>query len=193
MPQYKNYAGQLITCPKQEGTCWQPDHLTKEQFKLQRKHVGDFDVVYASAGEDGGSSWVSYDSYERFVDETEEFHQRPTNDPVGEKLYDMAREALGDDINIIIDIREDKNGNKPTTNGELILATAFEKNQSPLTKSKFYLDPVKYNFETVNGEVKFYKKKRFFGREEVDVRGIQRHILEARAEFNRDLSARGGM
>lgn len=33
---YKNYKGDLITnCPKPEGTCWQPLHLTKEQRKQQ--------------------------------------------------------------------------------------------------------------------------------------------------------------
>jgi hypothetical protein len=33
---YKNYKGDLITnCPKPEGTCWQPLHLTKAQRKQQ--------------------------------------------------------------------------------------------------------------------------------------------------------------
>lgn len=41
MNSYRNFRGELITnCPKGEGLCWEPNHLTKEQYELQASQVG---------------------------------------------------------------------------------------------------------------------------------------------------------
>jgi hypothetical protein len=36
MSDYRNFKGELVTnCPKGEGYCWEPEHLTKEQYESQ--------------------------------------------------------------------------------------------------------------------------------------------------------------
>lgn len=174
MPQYKNYAGQTVTCPKQEGTCWQPDHLTKEQIRIQR-NTSKEPVLYASQGEDGGSSWVSYDSYENYAREYES-ENKPAKRPkhtAGAAIFDLATEALNVE-SVIVEVDPDEEDGRT---GSVYFGTAKDK--------QGMIDGVQYSYETKDGVTSFYKKKSFGRKEVVDHVTIQKDIYKSRESFQR--------
>lgn len=179
MAQYKNYAGDLITCPKQEGTCWQPEHLTKAQVKIMRNKNSEAFIDAAYTGIDGGSSYVAYDSYEmhmrNYGDKADVF-ERPQN-PVGASIFDSAKEALGEETNVIVRDAVSTSSNE----GTVVFGTAEDK--------EGLCDGVKYSYVNNNGEVKFFKKK-MFSSKEVTPSMIQEDIAKARKVYNQVQNSR---
>jgi hypothetical protein len=174
MPQYKNYAGQTITCPKQEGTCWQPEHLTKEQIRIQRNTAKE-PVLFASQGIDGGSSWVTYDAYEKAARKYEgenKAPERPTH-TAGMAIFDFATESLGVE-NVIVETNPDEENG---LTGNVYFGTARD--------DEGMVDGVRYDYETRDGETLFYKKKSFGRRQEVTPKILQQDVYKERGLFQK--------
>lgn len=189
MAQYRNYAGELVTCPKAEGTCWQPEHLTKAQQRIlvakSRRANGDdmIDPYFVSAGVAADDSEVSYDAYQPYVDnygETIPKGKLPKHTAVA-ALYDFAKEALGEGSNVIIQVFPDEEDGR---NGKIRIATALD-------EYDYYLDSVNYSYKTVDGETSFYRKKKLFRKpEKVTHTMLQEDIAKARDGYQRLVDAR---
>lgn len=176
---YKNASGELVLdCDSEEGTCWKhSNHMTKEQQRIRQLKEGESDIRYASAGVDGGSSYVDYDSYHMFMKNYSHklvSDTRPKDSPMTSALYDKVKTALGSDTRVYIYGGKDAS----KTKGYIGFATAYD--------SEGPLDYVEYQYENVNGEIKFYTPKKMFKKsEEVNAKQIQKDVAKSRNLYHR--------
>jgi hypothetical protein len=173
MPKYRNYAGQTITCPKSEGTCWQPEHLTKEQVRIKRNTsaslIGDtYDV-------NDGTSYANYDAYEAAARKYEYSNpevELPTH-AAGKAIHELAKTALNVESLLVKTSPEEENG----LYGYVTFGTA--------KNDKGFIDGVTYAYEIKDGETTFFKNKSFGRKEEVTAKTIQKDVYKERKAFQK--------
>lgn len=144
----------------------------------------------ASAGIDGTSSNVEYDSFNHYMK-----HYgykvipsaRPKND-IEAAIFDKAKEALGSGTNVIVrNVYISKGSFEGDSSGKITFGTAQ-------TKEVGLLDGVQYSYTKTNGNITFYKKT-MLGKKDLTNELIQEDIMSARKHYHRfqqGLSASSG-